>query len=137
VGWWSKSTAKFNFWLKFTPESGSECRKETSRRKFYSKCWWSDASVSVNATALRPVLQAGLSLTRDRCRSALVMDEADRLVGIVTLEDIQPISFGTVIHQRLRVPPDFEVNSNLPYQSSSTFVALNFSTYTDEPVCEF
>jgi len=27
-------------------------------------------------------------------------------------------------------PPDFEVNSIYPYQSSSTFVALNFSTPT-------
>jgi len=52
-------------------------------------------------------VRAGLSLTRDRCRSALVMDEADRLVGIVTLEDInQAISFGNsnASHQRLRVP---------------------------------
>jgi CBS domain-containing protein len=34
------------------------------------------------------VCQAGLALTSAHCRSALVMDETDRLVGIVTLEDI-------------------------------------------------
>jgi len=34
------------------------------------------------------VLQAGLALTSDRCRSALVIDEAEYLVGIITLEDI-------------------------------------------------
>ena len=38
--------------------------------------------------AALPVLQAGLSLTHERRRSALVMDEAEQLIGIVTLEDI-------------------------------------------------
>ncbi|MBV9387420.1 MAG: chloride channel protein [Chroococcidiopsidaceae cyanobacterium CP_BM_ER_R8_30] len=34
------------------------------------------------------VLQAGLALTRDRRHSALVIDDTERLIGIVTLEDI-------------------------------------------------
>ncbi len=38
--------------------------------------------------ATLPVLQAGLAMTRDRCRSALVIDAAEQLIGIVTLEDI-------------------------------------------------
>jgi H+/Cl- antiporter ClcA/CBS domain-containing protein len=34
------------------------------------------------------VLEAGLEMTSDRTRSALVVDEADKLVGIVSLDDI-------------------------------------------------
>jgi len=33
--------------------------------------------------------QAGLAMTKECCRSALVLDEAEKLVGIVTLEDIK------------------------------------------------
>ncbi|MBD1888498.1 chloride channel protein [Coleofasciculus sp. FACHB-SPT9] len=34
------------------------------------------------------VLEAGLALTNGRCRSALVIDDAEQLIGIVTLQDI-------------------------------------------------
>jgi H+/Cl- antiporter ClcA len=34
------------------------------------------------------VLEAAMEMTRDRTRSALIIDEADQLVGIVSLEDI-------------------------------------------------
>lgn len=39
-------------------------------------------------SATLPIWEAGLAMTRDRRRSALVIDEAQKLVGIVTLEDI-------------------------------------------------
>jgi H+/Cl- antiporter ClcA len=93
--------------------------------------------------ATLPVLQAGLSLTRDRCRSALVMDEADRLVGIVTLEDInQAISLWeqylpAASDLASHYPPDFEVNSNLPLSKLIDICSTELLyTYTDEPVCE-
>jgi H+/Cl- antiporter ClcA/CBS domain-containing protein len=35
-----------------------------------------------------PVIQSGLALTRHQAHSALVVDEADQLVGIVTLQDV-------------------------------------------------
>jgi H+/Cl- antiporter ClcA/CBS domain-containing protein len=34
------------------------------------------------------VVEAALDMTRDRCRSALVINEAEQLVGIISLEDI-------------------------------------------------
>jgi H+/Cl- antiporter ClcA/CBS domain-containing protein len=44
------------------------------------------ANLKLKATT--PILEAGLDLTARRCRSALVVDNGDRLVGIVTLQDI-------------------------------------------------
>lgn len=35
-----------------------------------------------------PVLEAGLALTTAQCRSALVVDDGEQLIGIVTLQDI-------------------------------------------------
>jgi CBS domain-containing protein len=35
-----------------------------------------------------PVLEAGLALTTAQCRSALVVDEAEQLIGLVSLQDI-------------------------------------------------
>lgn len=37
----------------------------------------------------QPILEAGLALTRGQCHSALVFDEADLLMGIVSLQDIE------------------------------------------------
>lgn len=39
-------------------------------------------------SASLPVIQAGLALTRNQAHSALVVDDADQLSGIVTLQDI-------------------------------------------------
>lgn len=102
--------------------------------------------------AALPVLQAGLSMTRaaagiaplgHRCRSALVIDEADRLVGIVTLEDInQAISLWehyapTASALALHHPPDFKADGNLPLSKLIDICSTELLyAYTDEPLCE-
>ncbi|HYW19472.1 MAG TPA: chloride channel protein [Nodularia sp. (in: cyanobacteria)] len=59
------------------------------------------------------VLEAALEMIRDRCRSALVIDQADQLVGILSLEDINRV---------LRLPPNqshsaSEISTNLANQT--------------------
>jgi H+/Cl- antiporter ClcA/CBS domain-containing protein len=43
---------------------------------------------NLSLQATMPLLEAGLALTNQRCRSALVLDDRGGLVGIVTLQDI-------------------------------------------------
>ncbi|MDB9373509.1 chloride channel protein [Nodularia sphaerocarpa] len=59
------------------------------------------------------VLEAALEMIRDRCRSALVIDQAEQLVGILSLEDINRV---------LRLPQNHsssanEISSNLANQT--------------------
>lgn len=59
------------------------------------------------------VLEAALEMIRDRCRSALVIDQAEQLVGILSLEDINRV---------LRLPQNYssstnEIPSNLANQT--------------------
>jgi len=61
--------------------------RKTSRRKFAANLVAEAMHQSpLMLPAALPVLQAGLAMTRARCRSALVIDEAEHLVGIVTLK---------------------------------------------------
>jgi len=75
--------------------------------------------------AALPVLQAGSAMTRV-CRSALVIDEAEHLVGIVTLKILTELFlFGNSMRSpkaKYKVTHLTEADGNLPYQSSLTFV---------------
>lgn len=53
-----------------------------------------------------PVLQAGLALTRNQAHSALVVDETDQLIGIVTLQDINRAISRWEQQMQLRVESD-------------------------------
>ena len=81
------------------------------------------------------VLQAGLSLTRDRCRSALVVDEESQLVGIVTLEDIN-----RAISLQQQQNTSTEMNAltgHLANQKLSDICTTEILyAYTDEPLSE-
>lgn len=82
--------------------------------------------------AALPVLQAGLSLTRDRCRSALVIDEADHLVGIVTLEDIK-----RTVSLWEQYAPSSQPNGNLSSQKLIDICTTEILyAYTDEALSE-
>jgi len=78
--------------------------------------------------ATLPVLQAGLALTRDCRRSALVMDEASRLVGIITLEDI---------NRAISVWERSSSEGNLLSQKLSDICTTEILyAYPDEPLAE-
>ncbi len=80
------------------------------------------------------VLEAGLSLTRDRSRSALVMDEANQLVGIVTLEDInRTISLWSGYEQAPDDATDIDITSQTLSDICTTEILY---AYTDEPLSE-
>ncbi|MCU0567726.1 MAG: chloride channel protein [Oculatellaceae cyanobacterium Prado106] len=79
------------------------------------------------------LLEAGKLLVRDRCRSALVMNEADELIGILTLQDVY-----RVVH-RVKVSPektaaDVEQLLNQPIGEICTQELLY--VYADEPLSE-
>jgi CBS domain-containing protein len=99
------------------------------------------------------VLQAGLALTSDRCRSALVIDEAEDLVGIITLEDINRaiavweqyrLTASTTASESQRdsafakLYASFsEADSNLPsFKLSDICTTEILYAYTDEPLSE-
>jgi H+/Cl- antiporter ClcA len=92
--------------------------------------------------AALPVLQAGLAMTRDRCRSALVIDEAEQLVGIVTLEDInRAISlweqYAIAKGEAQGYAPDSEADGNLPLSKLIDICTTEILyAYTDEPLSE-
>lgn len=80
--------------------------------------------------AALPVLQAGLAMTRSCKRSALVMDEADQLVGIVTLEDIK-----RTISLWEQYAPSKEADGNLPSQKLIDICTTEILyAYTNEPL---
>lgn len=83
--------------------------------------------------ATLPVLQAGLSLTRDRIRSALVIDEAEQLVGIVTLEDINRAI--SVWEQYAKTSNPGHINL-LGQQLGEICTTDILYAYTDEPLSE-
>lgn len=88
--------------------------------------------------AALPVLQAGLAMTRDRCRSALVIS-ADQLVGIVTLEDInRAISVWEYVAKgEAHHAPDPKTDSNLSFSKLIDICTTEILyAYTDEPVSE-
>ena len=80
------------------------------------------------------VLQAGLSLTHSRCRSALVVNEESQLVGIITLEDINRAI--SLQHSN----PNADANSlpgRLANQKLSDICTTEILyAYTDEPLSE-
>jgi CBS domain-containing protein len=69
---------------------------------------------NLNLRATMPLLDGGLALTAQRCRSALVLDDNDSLVGIVTLQDIHR----AIARCQDRLTPE-EV-SNLTLQTACT-----------------
>ena len=87
------------------------------------------------------VLQAGLLMTRDasgkaplghRCRCALVINEADRLVGIVTLKDIN-----RAISLWEQHAPNSKADDNLPIQKLIDICTTEILyAYTDELLSE-
>ena len=77
------------------------------------------------------VLQAGLSMTRDRCRSALVIN-ADHLIGIVTLKDIN-----RAISLWEQYAPNSDADNNLPIQKLIDICTTEILyAYTDELLSE-
>jgi len=91
--------------------------------------------------AALPVLQAGLSLTHDHCRSALVINEAKQLVGIVTLEDInRAISLWEQYTSAVgaeHYAAGNGVNGDLLKQKLSDICTTEILyAYTDEPLSE-
>ncbi|MBW4555503.1 MAG: chloride channel protein [Trichormus sp. ATA11-4-KO1] len=64
------------------------------------------------------VLEAAMEMTRDRCRSALVIDQAEQLIGIVSLEDINQV---------------LSLWQNYP--NSSTEIQINLSHQTLIDIC--
>ncbi|MBE9049441.1 chloride channel protein [Nostocales cyanobacterium LEGE 11386] len=64
------------------------------------------------------VLEAAMEMTRDRCRSALVIDQAEQLIGIVSLEDINQV---------------LSLWQNYP--NSSTEIQINLSHQTVIDIC--
>ena len=89
--------------------------------------------------AALPVLQAGLAMTRDRCRSALVID-TEQLVGIITLEDInRAISVWeyALAKGETHYAPDPKTDSNLPSSKLIDICTTEILyAYPDEPVSE-
>lgn len=84
------------------------------------------------------VLQAGLAMTRDRCRSALVIN-AEQLVGIVSLEDInRAISvWEYAAKDEAHYAPDSKTDSNLPFSKLIDICTTEILyAYPDEPVSE-
>jgi H+/Cl- antiporter ClcA len=82
-----------------------------------------------------PVLQAGLSLTRQQLHSALVVDETNQLVGIVTLQDINR----TIARweQYLQNQPEQEVSPSLPTLKLGDICTQDvLYAYEDEPISE-
>lgn len=81
-------------------------------------------------SATLSVLEAGLAMTRDRCRSALVINEAHQLVGIVTLEDInRTLSLCEDI-------PASSISANAIEAKSQTLLAtLKCYTLVSDPNC--
>ncbi len=75
------------------------------------------------------VWQAGLTMTSAHCRSALVIDEAEQLAGIVTLEDI---------NRAIALWEKTETDSNvLPYSKLIDICTTDILyAYTDEPLSE-
>lgn len=85
--------------------------------------------------ATLPVLQAGLAMTRDRCRSALVIDQAEQLIGIVTLEDINR----TIAVWEAIAKGDYAAtaNINLPLSRLIDICTTEILyAYADEPLSE-
>ncbi|YAF95669.1 MAG: chloride channel protein [Nodularia sp. CChRGM 3473] len=64
------------------------------------------------------VLEAAMEMIRDRCRSALVIDQAEQLIGIVSLEDINQV---------------LSLWQNYP--NSSTEIQINLSHQTVIDIC--
>ncbi len=85
------------------------------------------------------MLEAGWYLTSDRSRSALVINEAEQLVGIVTLEDInRAISlwerYAPAAGVAKHYAPDDVADGNLPNQKLSDICTTEILyAYTDEP----
>lgn len=88
--------------------------------------------------ATLPILQAGLTMTGDRCRSALVMDEAQRLVGIVTLDDInRTISVWEQYAIAKGETHYSQPDNNLPLSKLIDICTTEILyAYTDEPLSE-
>ena len=89
-----------------------------------------------------PVLQAGLSLTHNRCRSALVMDAQEQLVGIVTLEDINRAlsrwaGYAIASHDLTLPRPSDQTDSNPGMRKLIDICTTELLyAYMDEPLSE-
>ena len=82
------------------------------------------------------IWQAGLALTNAHCRSALVVDDADKLVGIVTLEDINR-AIASVENTENQVHPYYKVDNNLALSKLVDICTKDILyAYTDEPLSE-
>lgn len=79
------------------------------------------------------VLEAALEMWRDHTQSALVIDETEQLIGIVTLEDInRALSYW----QKYPNPPT-EIQNNLSSQTLREISTTDILyAYTDEPLRE-
>lgn len=80
------------------------------------------------------VLQAGLSLTRNELRSALVVDDAEQLVGIVTLQDINRVVARW--EQHLQSHPEQELTTSASQKLGDICTQDVLFAYEDEPLAD-
>ncbi|AFY35859.1 chloride channel protein [Calothrix sp. PCC 7507] len=79
------------------------------------------------------VLEAAVEMTRDRCHSALVIDEAEQLIGIVSLEDINRALSSWQNYQN----SPSEIQSNLSSQTLMEICTTEILyAWRDEPLSE-
>ncbi len=79
------------------------------------------------------VLEAAVEMTRDRCHSALVIDQAEQLIGIVSLEDINRVLSIWQNYQNSQP----EIQSNLSSQTLMEICTTEILyAWRDEPLSE-
>jgi H+/Cl- antiporter ClcA/predicted transcriptional regulator len=82
-----------------------------------------------------PVIQAGLALTRNQFHSALVVDDTDQLIGIVTLQDINRAIARW--EQYVELQPEQEPIVSLTNQKVADICTREvLYAYEDEPISE-
>ena len=83
--------------------------------------------------ATMKVIEAALEMTANLCRSALVIDEAGRLIGIVSLEDIN-----RALSLREKYPnSSSEIQANIPNQTLMDVCTSDILyAFQDEPLAE-
>ncbi|HEY9742276.1 MAG TPA: chloride channel protein [Coleofasciculaceae cyanobacterium] len=74
------------------------------------------------------VLEAALALTTEQCRSALVVDDAERLIGLVTLQDIN--------RSLIRLDSNFHASQSLSQRLADICTREILYTYPDEAIAD-
>jgi CBS domain-containing protein len=75
-----------------------------------------------------PVVEAALALTTEQCRSALVVDDAEQLIGLVTLQDIN--------RSLIRSETNFHTEHLLTQRLADICTKEILYTYPDEAIAD-